>query len=225
MSINTQSLQRISQLTVVALAALLTVMAVVALASRQKGHLEITSLLNRYTDAEKPANQQDPKETGEAKKEDAPDPRIDRISKRHAFSPEKKPGEFSAKLIGVLGHSAFFEGENKAIKVGDSFRDATLKKIGADWVEFDFKGKPKKLFVFGAGKDSGSPSAPPGAPGPSGPPGRPGSSMRRPPSVIKGGMELSPEMIERFKSMPQEMREKATKRMPAELRKKLEEEL
>ena len=220
MSIKIQSLQRISQLTVVALAALLTVMAVVALASRQKGHAEITALLERYSDSEKPADQQDSNDTGQKKDEDPPDPRPDRITKRHAFSPEKKPGDFSAKLIGVLGNSAFFEGENKAIKVGDSFKDATLKEIGPDWVEFDFKGKPKKLFVFSDGKDA-APS--PAAPGPSGPPGAPGRPPGPPPSVMKGGMELSPEMIQRFKSMPTKMREKALQRVPPELREKLKQ--
>lgn len=217
MSINQQSLQRISQLSVVALAALLTVMAVVALASRQKGHAEITALLARYSGSEEPTDQQDPKDNGEKKDKDSPDPRLDRITKRHAFSPEKKPDEFSVKLVGVLGNSAYFEGENKAIKVGDSFKGATLKKIGADWVEFDFKGQPKKIFVFSASKDTASPSSPPAAPGPAKPAVAPSPSPALP-EPAGTDIKPTPEMIERFRRMSPRSRRGPGGRMPPGMR-------
>ena len=43
--------------------------------------------------------------------------------------------------------------------------------------------------------------------------------------MMPGNIELTPEMIERFKSMPEEMRQKALEHMPANLREKLEKEL
>jgi hypothetical protein len=229
MNLNKQSLLRISRLTTIAVAALLTIMALVALASRHKGPAQLDALLDRYSPAENAGQQEDPNNKDKDKKTDkdkkpAPDPRIERITKRNFFGPPKKPNGFSVKLVGVLGDQAYFEGENKGIEVDQSFKGATLKIIGPDWVEFEFEGKPKKFYVFG--QDKGGPPKPPGMPGP----GRPGMPRpQTPPSAgsrpMPGNIKLTPERIERFKSMPPEVRQKVLESMPANLREQIEKEL
>ncbi len=236
MTVNKDKLVRIGQLAVVVLASLLTVMAVGALASRHKGRREITALLERYEAADKPDEQDEPsnpddknskKPDDKNKKKSAQEEQADRIAKRHIFSVDKTK-EFSLKLMGILGKLVYFQGENKGFTVGQSHKNAKIKRIGPDWVELEFEGKEKKLYVFGKDKGGGpsKPSMPGGiaAPPASGRPSR-ARGRRGRGSRMGGDFELSPERIERFKNMPPEMRQRILERMPAEQREKIEKEL
>ena len=151
-----------------------------------------------------------------------------RIAKRHIFSPAPSKKKFQSRLTGVLGETAYFGG--KGYKVGQTVDGAKVQAIGADWVQIEFEGKSQKLHVFGPG---GGPS--PGGPGrPTfGPEGRPPGGMtmpspggrRRGRGEMPAGFKLTPSMIEQFKGMPPEMREKALEHMPAEIRTQLEKAL
>ena len=226
-------LRRIGLFTLVGLAGLFTVFSVTALASRHKHHQEMAKLLQRYqiTDnAEDDQQDQGPAKDSVDKdnqeKQEKPKPahqaRAERINKRSFFTPPKPKAKFSAKLLGVLGRQAYFQGDDKAYEVGQTHKGGTIKQIGPDWVEVDFKGATQKLYVFGKG---GSDSAPPSGPAPSprsrrsGPP--PGHMPSQPPQMPPG-FEITPEMIEQFKNMPAEMRKQAMEHMPPEIREKLE---
>ena len=233
MTVTRKRLARIAQLGVVVLAGLLSVMALAALASQLKGHRQFTALLERYNPPENPQHQDetqkpDDKNTNKKTEKSPQDEQADRIVKRNIFA-MKKTKKFSLKLMGILGELVYFQGENKGFTVGQSHKDAKIKRIGPDWVELEFDGKEKKLYVFGEDK-GGGPSKPPmpggTAPPPaSGRPSRAGGRRGRGPGRMGSGFELSPEMIERFKSMPEEMRQRALERMPAEFREKIEKEL
>ncbi len=117
----------------------------------------------------------------------------------------EKTKKFSLKLMGILGELVYFQKENKGFTVGQSHKGAKIKRIGPDWVELEFDGKEKKLYVFVDGK-GGGPSKPPG---PGGMPSRPSSGRRgRGPGRMGPGVEPTPEMIERFKKMAAERRKK-----------------
>jgi hypothetical protein len=115
-----------------------------------------------------------------AEKGDKPDKaqeeRVQRICRRNVFNPPRPPKDdnFKAKLVGVLGLMAYFEG-SQGQPVGQNFNGATIKAIGPDWVEVEYEGKTRRLNVFdGSG----------GGPSPQGPRGRGGP---QPPMVISGG--------------------------------------
>ncbi len=228
MTLSKDRLARSGQLAVVVLAGLLTVMAVGGLTWRLTGRREISALLERYEAPDK-AEEQDksPKAEDKNKQKSAHDAQADRIAKRHIFSVEKAKG-FSLKLMGILGELVYFQGENKGFEVGQSHKDAKIKRIGPDWVVLEFDGKEKKLYVFAEDKGPGpsKPSVPGGkAPPPTAGPSRAGGRRGRGPGRMPPGFELTPEMIERFKSMPAERRQRALERMPAEVREKIEKEL
>lgn len=234
-------LGRVVRLVLVGLAGLLSVMSVAALASRQKEQQGIAALLERYEVREE-INQEEDKTQEEtakdggkndedkSKDENKPETeksvqeeQAERIGKRHIFSPPKPEKKFTAKLAGVLGKQAFFEGEDKGVEVGQSHKGGKITEIGADWVEVEFEGKTQKLYVFGKGGGSGGgPERPSGMP-PGGPMPMPGGRPEG--RGMPPGFELRPEMVEQFKSMPAEIRAKALERMPAEMREKLEKEL
>ena len=225
MTIDKHKLTRIGQLVLVVLAGLFTVLAATALASRHKSHKDMAALLERYRITDNAEDQQDkdkPKPPDDKDKpKSAHQARADRINERSIFAPPKGKEKFPAKLLGVLGSQVFFEGENNGFEVGQSCKGGKIKAIGPDWVEVDFKGTTEKLYVFGKG---GAPSGP--SPGPGGRPGGPPAGPRSPGGPkMPEGFELTPEMIERFKSMPAEMREKALERMPEEIRKKIQSQL
>ena len=229
MTINKHRLIRIGQWALVVLAALFTVLSTTALASRHKSRKDMAALLERYQITDNTEDQQDEDKPKSPDDKDKPkslhQTRADRINERSIFAPPKEKEKFSAKLVGVLGSQAFFEGDDNGYQVGQTHKEGKIKAIGPDWVEVDFKGTTEKLYVFGKGgaDGGGPPGPPPGPPGaPAGPPGGPRSPGG---PRVPGGFELTPEMIERFKSMPAEMRERALERMPEEIRKKLQAEL
>lgn len=211
---------RIAKVSAVAVAGVLTVLSVVALASRHGDHKEVSALIDRYckTDEQQGAGDtaKDPK-----KGKSPQDEQVERIQKRNIFSPAKKKG-FSAKLMGILGDSAIFA-PSEFVKVGQSVSGAKVKEIGPDWVVVEYEGKPKKLFVFGSG---GAPSGPSGPSMPPGSRGMPGGrvivSSGRTPPAMPPGFKVTPEMIEQFKQLSPDQREKALSRMPPEVRAKLE---
>ncbi|MAE61557.1 MAG: hypothetical protein CMJ49_09400 [Planctomycetaceae bacterium] len=86
-----------------------------------------------------------------------PDPAVARIGKTTAFVVKPKPS-FSATLQGILGDDAYISG--KAVKVGGSVAGGTLKVIGPDYVEIEWKGEKKTLYVFGKGGIKSVPGKP-----------------------------------------------------------------
>ncbi len=205
------------------LAGVLTLGAMVAQISRYVEHRRLNQMIERCS-----ADRAGHASAGN-KKDASPSPVVERIMKRNVFSPPAPPGEAQfagPRLIGVLGQDALFDG-NQSVKVGGMIGGARLTKIGADSVEIDFNGKPATLMVFtpGAGASAGgSPSGPPGM-GVTGrgmmPPNAAPSSMAPPGAAASAGMTVTPEMIESFKKLPPEARQKALERMPAEMREKL----
>jgi len=229
----------LGQLAIAAPALLLSILSIVAFASRYSDRREVGHLLDRYARTEKDGDstsqpaadakkQPRTRKTNPAGKHDRKSPQqeqVARIQKRNIFSPPAKKS-FAAKLIGVLGDEAIFQG-NKLVKVGGTISGAKVTKIGPDWVEVVYQGKPRKLMVFAAGGPSGAPGGPPRPPagGPPGPPGGAPPAVRRMPPGRPGGpaFQITPEMIEQFKQMPPEMREKALRHMPPEIRKHFEQ--
>jgi len=256
MTVRKDSLLLGGQVVLAALAVTLTVLSVVALASRG-GNKELDELIERYDPTTKPAKDdgeqskaapatkpatsraggstkpgskkpaKKPKDTKKAppKKVKSPqDEQVERICKRHMFSPAPPKKGFSATLTGVLGDEAYFDGKDKGYKAGQSYKGAKIKEIGPDWVELEFESKPKKLYVFGPG--SGPSPSGPSAPARGKAPGLKRATLRgrmgRPP---RGPRKLTPEMIEAFKAMPPEMKKKALERVSAEMREKIEKAL
>lgn len=145
-------------------------------------------------------------------KDDAPDPRETFFAGRNVFTGPKKP--WAAQLVGVLGELAFFQ-DGGGLKVGENYNGAKITKIGPDFVELDVDGKTQTVYVFAGG--SGSPAGPQG-----GPPG--GAMMMRPGMTPTGpppNFQLTPRMIEQFKSLPPDVRAKAMQNMPPNLREQL----
>ena len=239
------------RLGLVGLAGLLSVMSVAALASRQKGHKDIAAVLERYEGSEETEQQEDKtqeetaendgkKDKDESKDENKPEDKktvqeeqAERISKRHIFSPPKPEKKFSAKLAGVLGKQAFFEGESKGVEAGQSHKGAKIKEIGADWVEVEFEGKTQKLYVFGKGGVVSKPSKEPPKPEPAKTTKAPEPEPIKPPEMPKipenikvpSGFKITAEMIARFKSLSPEMQKQILERMPADMREQVEKEL
>ncbi len=228
MMVDKERLTRIGKLSVIGVASLLSVMAVSGLAWQLKGQGEVPAWLELYEAADKQDEPSKPEDKNKKKEKSAQEIQADKIAKRHIFSIEKPKG-LSLKLMGILGDVVYFQGENKGFELGQSHKGAKIKQIGPDWVELEFEGKDKKLYVFTADKGGGpSRTSGPGGKGPaagrSGPLGA-GGRRGRGPRGMGQGFELTPEMIERFKSMPPEMRQRILERMPAEMREKIEKEL
>ena len=236
MTVPKDILRRLGLFALLGLAGLFTVLSVTASASRHKSHQDLAQLLERYqiTDSAEDDQQaqgpaKDPAGKDNQEKQEKPksahQDRADRINKRSFFAPPKPKDKFAAKLLGVLGRQAHFQGDKKAYEVGQTHKGGKITQIGPDWVEVDFKGATQKVYVFGkGGGGNGSASAPAPFPGSKHDGPRPGRSSPDGPTMPPG-FELTPEMIERFKNMPAEMRGKALERMPEEIRKKLQAEL
>ena len=162
-----------------------------------------------------------PKPNGATPEVNPDDEAVKRIVARSMFCPHP-PKAFGAKLTGVLGDSAIFN-NSQLVKVGGDVGGGKLLQLGPDWAEVEFEGKKIKQWVFGA---AGAPSpggAPPGPPGM--PPGARGGMRRhgRPPRGMPPVFQLTPEMIEQFKQMPPEHRDRAMQSMPPEMAEKLKQ--
>ncbi len=174
------------------LAGVLTLLCLVSLLSGREPASEAQKLLGRFQ----------PVPSAEAT-DNASDPREKYFADRNVFTGPKPP--WAAQLVGVLGDLAFFQGSG-GLKVGEDFNGAKITKIGPDFVEFDVNGNKQTVYVFagGPGSPGGGPSA-----GPGGPAGLP------------PGFQLTPQMIERFKTLPPDVREKAMQNLPPNLREQL----
>lgn len=223
MKVSSDGFLRVAKLSVLALAVLLSVLSIVALASRHGEHREVSALIERYSKTNREQEKaRDPKESKKGKSPQ--DEQVKRINTRNIFSAAKKKS-FSAKLLGILGDWAVFA-PDKLVKVGESISGAKVKEIGPDWVALEYEGKPKKLFVFGSTGEASGPSRPGRPSMPSAPPGMPEGAMVVSPGrsgrAMPPGFEVTPEMIEKFKQLTPEQREKALSRMPPEVRAKLQ---
>ena len=244
MTIPGYSPAQIGRASLLGLAALLTVLVVVSLASGWGGNEELAALVEQYTGGGKVASGSEATSAPGAAKKDKSDKskakspldeQVERICGRHFFAPAPPKAKFSAKLTGLLGDKVFFDGKPKAHEVGQSYNGAKIMAIGGDWVEMEFQGKASKLYMFAAGGDPGSgpSSGPSSGPGPSSfsgpmPPGGP-RVMSGPPSgpppgarMMPPGFKLTPEMIQQFKNLSPEERSEVLEHMPAELREQLQ---
>ena len=222
-------------------AAVLTVTAAVSCITRSFAHGNVQSLVENLAPVEEvKADQTDPgkdkpapdKPEGDKPKPDKPKPEqakpkanpddevVKRIVERSLFCP-KPTKAFGAKLTGVLGDMAIFN-NSQLVPVGGDVGGGKLVQMGADWVEIEFDGKKSKHWVFGA---SGTPPSPGAGPAPPGAPGPPGGRRAMRGGRRRGGMppdgKLTPEMIEQFKKMPPEHRQRALEHMPAEIAEQL----
>jgi len=75
-----------------------------------------------------------------------------RIDARHLFTAPPSP-QFR-NVIGVLGNRALYPGGD-SLAVGEQREGATLKAVGADYVEFEFEGETVRVDVLAAGGDAG----------------------------------------------------------------------
>ena len=240
------AVSRVGWCSLAALAVLLTVWCIVSMASGEEDGDRLEALMERYAASrkqEKAADKPKPGEKGKpdgkkkpagksakgketkkgkkpAKKAKSPqDLLIERITKRHFFSPDPPRKKFSDKLMGVLGDTAYFHG-GKEVKVGQKHKGATIKEIGPCWVKIEFEGKEQTVDVFQPGP--GGPSK--GGRPPMVRPGRSGRERGRP-GRMPAGLEVTPAMVEKFKKLPPEMRKRALQGMPADMRKKIESQL
>jgi len=239
MKMPSERLGRIGWWALLTVAAVLTLTLVVDWASGAHDGDEVAEVLGRYTKTfaapgDKTADPNDgddepenAKKPGDAKKADPRDEQVKRIAKRNLFSPPAKNKDkgLTAKLTGLLGEAAYFDGKPKPHKVGDSYDGATVKEIGPNWAEVEIKAdgktQTKKLYVWSKESSPSSPGGPPmrgkqpsarqgGGPGPSRP--SPPSASKMPP-----GFKLPPEAIEQFKKMSPEKQAEALKHAPPEI--------
>jgi len=131
---------------------------------------------------------------------------LDRVNQRNVFSPPRPTGQFSGKLIGVLGNQVLMQ-DNKLVSVGEMYQNGKLLRVGPDWAEFEVDGKSVNVPVNGSQGGPGGPGGPPqmaGGPMPGGP-GRPMPSMPMGPNGPRpNGMPagIPPELLERMRNRP-----------------------
>lgn len=176
---------------------------------------EINGVVSRYERLMNPSGDKQEKNAKAASPSSKDETRkqcLNRITKRHIFSPPPPP----VRLTGILGDKAYFGG-GQGYGVGQSVRNAKILRIGADWVELEIDGKKSKQYTFGP------PSSSSGSVRRTGPQNVQASPPGR--GRMPGKTELTKEMIERFRSMPPERQKQALNHMPAELREKLKKAL
>ena len=168
MRIPTDKLIRSAHLSLVALAAMLTILGVISLFGRDGIGGELEYLLARYSAAAADGDAEDAKEKNPESKPSEPgsesksavEEQAERVRKRHPFSPAP-PKKSPPKLVGVLGDKAFFD-DGEGCEVDKNYKGAKIKEIGPDWVKIEFEGQDQTLHVYGQGGDSPSmPSGPP----------------------------------------------------------------
>jgi hypothetical protein len=216
-------LSRIAWLGLVGAAALLSTASLASLVSRPSASRELLDLVaevrapqERGTEgaAAPTARPRRGRGTGESSQT------VEQITQRNMFSPPAGPKKPPIPL-GVLGDEAVFP-NNEWVKVGEEYQGLKLLAIGPDWVEFEIDGKPARASVFAPREGEQPPAAaasatPPEAAGPGGV-GRRGRFFGGP-----RGFVVTPDMIERFRSMPPDVRERWLERMPPEIRQQLEQ--
>ena len=218
---------RAAWLGLVGAAALLSMLSLVSLASRPTESNALMKLLEQVrapqaqsTDSSAQARR--PRVPSGAREDTQT---VDQVSKRNLFAPPAGPKK-PPSPIAVLGDQAVFP-NNEWVKVGQEYQGCKLLRIGPDWVELEADGKPLRLSVFAQAEGGTQPEATlaglaagptPGQQGPSGG-GGPG---RR----FFGGrpFTVTPDMIERFRAMPPDRRERILENMPPEIRQQIEEQ-
>ncbi|WP_432800070.1 hypothetical protein [Poriferisphaera sp. WC338] len=145
-----------------------------------KGSTAVTAVLliylciNTMSDAKQPqaiatfitSQQKLPTKPGEAAKSKSPskgylDLSSEQAKKRDIFNPVPSKG-FKGQLEGILGNRAYFNGGQNG-KIGEQVMGAKIIDLGADWVEIEFDGNKRTLWVWGAGKKPNRNHAPPSA--------------------------------------------------------------
>ncbi|MCJ7543329.1 MAG: hypothetical protein MUP47_01990 [Phycisphaerae bacterium] len=213
---------RAAWLGLVGAAALLSVLSLASLASRPKAHDELLGLLEEVrapqeAGARAPASAYRPRGAATAR---ADTQTVEQVSKRNMFAPPAGPKKPPAP-IAVLGDQAVFP-NNEWVKVGGEYQGCKLLATGPDWVELEVDGKPLRLSVFApreAGASQGQAGQlTPGQPQP--------SEDRRDRGRFFGDRPfvVTPEMIERFRSMPPDRRERMLENMPPEIRQQIEQQ-
>ena len=132
--------------------------------------------------------------------------RADKLKKDNLYAPAPPPRNPVGQVLGIMGNEALINGQ--WYKVDAKIGDATIVAITADAVTVEWKGQKTEFSPIngqgGASGPAGPPGRPPGGPPPGMPPnvvissGPPGSSVGPPP--------ISPEEMERLKSLPPEER-------------------
>lgn len=194
-------------------ATLLSVAALASLASRTVPQARLAELVADYrpsaADPSAPAHR--PRADSAVQDRSAT---VEQVSKRSLFAPPAGPKKPPAPLA-VMGDQAVFP-QDEWVKVGGEFQGCKLLRIGPDWVELEVEGKPMRLSVFAPQEgQQGLAAAQPTAPGPPGPPGQRDDRGRR---FGRGPFTPTPEMIERFRAMPPDQRERILQDMPPEVR-------
>lgn len=239
MNINKNQITRLARLSVIALASLLSILALTALAWPNEEQRQFNTLLELYNPSQKPDDKDKSPDKNDKKKKNEKSKhqlQAERIAKRLIFSVKKKPKGFSLKLAGILGKLVYFQKENKGFELGQTHKGAKITRIGPDWVEVDFKGKLKMLYVFGKGaavsaptKPAKSPPKPPSAEPEKAPPPKEIKLPKMPESLknmkLPSGFTITSEMIERFKAMSPEMQQQLLEQMPDNIREEIEKKL
>jgi hypothetical protein len=171
------------------------------------------STASRPSSAPSPATGSNPSTSAGAPPDPAPLTDADKLVARMAKgNPFVQPKGFQGRLVGVLGDRAYFEGQPDGFQVGQDFGGAKLRRLGPDWAELEFDGKPVRLEVFGQGGGGG--------PGPGGRPRRSRGAAAEggpPPEALEmmraGGGQMDPAMAEQMAqqraAMMARMREQA----------------
>ncbi len=206
----------------IAAAALLSAVSLISLASRPAEHGELMKLLEevrapRQADIDTPAAARRPRRPSGAREGSQA---AEQISQRNLFAPPAGPKK-PPPPIAVLGHQAVFP-KNEWVKVGGEYQGFKLLRIGPSWVEMEVDGKAVQVSVF-APKEGAQPPAEQAGPGqaPEGPAGDQEDRGRR--FGGRRGFPVTPEMIERFRAMPPERRERILQNMPPEIRQQFEQ--
>ncbi|MFP4143619.1 MAG: hypothetical protein ACOCTI_05840 [Phycisphaeraceae bacterium] len=126
--------------------------------------------------------------------------RVKLIGEQNPFAPPEDKS-FKGRLTSVVGDKALFN-DSQLAGVGEDALGAKVLTLGADWVQIEYDGQKRTLWVFGeregAGPDAEAEQAGPAGEG--------------------GSKEISPKMLERLKKLPPERRQD----LPAEVRARLE---
>ena len=156
------------------------------------------------------------------------------VKERSAFHPKAKKASVKGRFKGILGDQARFD--DKWLGVGGEFMGAKILALGPDWVEYEYKGKTHREWVFGERKQSDSRVA--SREGEDSVKGKPSSEESPAPledadagkehaegSGDAPPAEMSREMMERLRQMEPEQRDALLDRLPNEVRDRVKKNL